>query len=138
MMVVEDGKEGSVVSCLTQKCKVICLLASSAAEDMFARLFSGMLKIKEVEVMYNKRAQVEKLREADGQRNADDVINELQQRNVECTAFERHKAQLGTFCRQIRTSGLQIEGKCVQKHTPCYLLCMHACHISFQITYSPI
>lgn len=107
-MVVKEGKVESA-SCLTQKCQVICLLASTAVDDMFTSLFSGTLKIKEVQFMYGKKAQVEKLCKADGQIFPDDVMKRLELRNDECTAFERHKSQLDAFCRQI--SGLQIAGK---------------------------
>lgn len=103
--------EGTAESCLPVKCDFMCMLASSAVIDMFDRLFSGMLKIKEVEAMYDKKDQVLELCTADQQRHIDDVRGTLELRNTECTAFSHHKLRLGAFCRQLRNSGLQVEGR---------------------------
>lgn len=104
--------EDNAAPCLTHKCRFFCSLASTAVSDMLERLYSGKLTIKEVQFMNKKKAQVEKLCKADGQNNAEDVVEHLKLRNFECNAFERHKSQLVAFCRQI--SGLRIEGNSVQ------------------------
>lgn len=98
------------VTCLTEKCVVMCTLANSALKDVLARLFSGKLKKKELETLVVKRNQLEKLCIADGQQSLSDVQSTLEKRKTECTEFTRHLSQLGAFCRQMNTSGLQIEG----------------------------
>lgn len=102
---------GEKHTCLPLKCHFMCMLASSAVSDMFNRLFNGMIKVKEVEIMFKKKAQVLKLCTADQQQSEFDVEETLEKRNMECSAFLKHKLQIDTFCRQLRNSRLHIEGK---------------------------
>lgn len=101
----------SSVTCLSEKCVLLCTLANSALKVMLSRLFSGKLDMKELETLDAKRNQLEKLCTADGKCNLCDVQSTLETRKEECTGFKRQLSQLSAFCRQMIISGLQIEGK---------------------------
>lgn len=104
------GDERNAASVLSEKCDFMCTLATSAVKYMLERLFSGMLEVKEFVAVYARRNQVEKLCIAHHQDSLSDVLTVLENRNKEYTAFTHHRSQLDSFCRQMETSELQIEG----------------------------
>lgn len=109
-MRIRSGGENQGQSWFSDECDIFCSLADSSLMDMIQRISSGSISFQEMETVFQKKTQVEKLCGASSQYNWDDVNSFLYLRNKECTAFRRHKENLGSFCRELETYNLPIEG----------------------------
>lgn len=101
----------SAHSCLPENCQVMCTLADSTLMAMMKTISNGTITLRAMEGIYEKKDQVEKLcGAASKDYKLEDVKSLLKTRNDECTAFKRYKAILASFCREIRTTRLRIQG----------------------------
>lgn len=99
-----------VQSCLPDKCDIICSLADSAVMDTLQRIADGTITLKEMEAIYEKKHQVEKLYAASQGSNLGEFKMLLECRNKECCAFKLHKIILDSFCSEMEQAELHIDG----------------------------
>lgn len=120
---IKSGQKNQGPSWFSPECDFLCTLADSTLTDMVQRIFNGFISLQEMETVFHKKSQVEKLCAANSQYNWDDVKSCLDLRINECRAFQRHKEILGAFCRELQAYNLPIEGQlCVcqaDKVVPC-------------------
>ena len=113
-MRINSGKKENE-NWFSDECDFFCSLADSTLTNMIQRIFSGAISLQEMEGVYQKLPQVEKLCIASSRHNWeynwDDVKTAMINRYRECVAFKRYKEILTTFCLDLETQKLNIEGK---------------------------
>ena len=87
-----------------------CSLADDTLTNLIQRMFNGLISLKEMETVVQKKPQVLRLCAASAQENLPGVKSALEHRHDECTAFRRHKEILGSFCRELKAYNLDVEG----------------------------
>ena len=96
--------------CFSDESFKLCSLADDTLTNLLQRIFSGSISLKEMEIIFQKKAQVLRLCAASAQKILPDVNSTLKHRHDECTAFRRQKEILGSFCRELKACNLDVEG----------------------------
>lgn len=126
-MRIESGKESQ--DWFSDDCEMFCSFADSTLTDMIERIFSGAISLEEMEAVHHKRSHVEKLCAASSlhawEYTWDDVKTFMDHRHKECVAFRLYKEILASFCRQLETHNLHVEGQIL------CVVCAWCLHVSW-------
>jgi hypothetical protein len=113
-MRIKAGKKRQGESWFSDECNVSCSLAYSTLTDMIERIFNGSILLHEMNTIFEKLPEVEKLCTAslhfNWEYNWKDIKILIEHRGKEFTAFKHHKDMLDPFCRELGVHKLRIEG----------------------------
>ena len=102
-------------SCLPDRCSMMCGLADSRVMASMQRIMDGKITLKEMENVKEKRSRVEKLCLANQDYDVEKVKAALEHREKECNALKQRKKVLASFCSEMDTAKLKIDGSlCVK------------------------
>jgi hypothetical protein len=102
-------KSGTEERWFSSECDTFCFLADSALTEMIDRISKGSISLQEMDSVFRRKASIEKLCLASS-RDWSDIEHTLECRNEECTTFKHHKEVLLSFCRELKTCNVHVEG----------------------------
>jgi hypothetical protein len=93
----------------SSECDTFCSLADSALTEMIDKISSGSISLQEMDSIYQRKSKIRNLCLA-SLRDWSVIEHTIESRIEECTTFKHHYEVLWSFCHELKTYKIQVEG----------------------------